>query len=308
MNGFVAGQFRISKPETGFKQKATSYREYDAEQFQKSTGLARKRTTGTVMPRENSIHQGLVVCTKEYGAFVQLGKGDKFKDGFLHIGCLPNPPGVERVEVVNSVVREGDKVWVKVRDVDEENGKYALDMRFVHQKDGRDLDPFNGRGRVPKDVGWEFPKQQLKHIQAANAVINAQKEGFGNELALQREQEEEEAMKRMQVESSDESDPEDKKAKKMKKKLEKQKQKLEKLKQGSGLGKLKDLKDSKDKKKEKEKDKEKEKPREKEKEEKTEKAKDKPREKEKAKEKPREKDSEDRRDKKSKKRRRDSSS
>eukprot|EP00435_Cladocopium_sp_Y103_P028113 s1612_g7.t1 len=99
MNGFVAGQFRISKPETGFKQKATSYREYDAEQFQKSTGLARKRTTGTVMPRENTIHQGLVVCTKEYGAFVQLGKGEKYKDGFLHIGCLPNPPGVERVEV-----------------------------------------------------------------------------------------------------------------------------------------------------------------------------------------------------------------
>ena len=53
--------------------QATSYREYDAEQFQKSTGLARKRTTGTVMPRENTIHQGLVVCTKEYGAFVQLG-------------------------------------------------------------------------------------------------------------------------------------------------------------------------------------------------------------------------------------------
>ena len=25
------------------------------------------------MPRENSIHQGLVVCTKEYGAFIQLG-------------------------------------------------------------------------------------------------------------------------------------------------------------------------------------------------------------------------------------------
>ena len=27
------------------------------------------------------------------------GKGEKYKDGFLHIGCLPNPPGVERVEV-----------------------------------------------------------------------------------------------------------------------------------------------------------------------------------------------------------------
>ena len=24
------------------------------------------------MPRENSIHKGLIVCTKEYGAFVQI--------------------------------------------------------------------------------------------------------------------------------------------------------------------------------------------------------------------------------------------
>jgi len=321
MNGFVAGQFRISKPETGFKEKAQSYREYgDGSQFQKTTGLARKRTTGTVMPRENSIHQGLVVCTKEYGAFVQLGKGEKYKDGFLHIGCLPNPPGVERVEVVNSVVREGDKVWVKVRDVDEENGKYALDMRFVHQKDGRDLDPFNGRGRVPKDVGWEFPKQQLKHIQAANAVISAQKEGFGNEFAWRKEQEEEEAMKRMQVESSDESDPEDKKAKKMKKKLEKQKQKLEKLKQQGSV--KKEVKGKKDKEKDdkekrpalkderpekSEKINEKERKSElKEKAKEKEKAKDKPREKEKAKDKPREETEKE--EKKSKKRRRSSSS
>ncbi|CAK9009467.1 Polyribonucleotide nucleotidyltransferase (Polynucleotide phosphorylase) (PNPase) [Durusdinium trenchii] len=300
MNGFVAGQFRISKPETGFQQKAGSYRDYgDGSQFQKTTGLARKRTTGTAMPRENSIHKGLVVCTKEYGAFVQLGKGEKFKDGFLHIGCLPNPPGVERVEVVNSVVREGDTVWVKVRDVDEENGKYALDMRFVHQKDGQDLDPFNGRGRVPKDVGWVFPKQQLKHIHAANAVISSQREGFElkSEIEKRKEEEEQEALRRMQVESSDESDPEDKKQKKMKKKLEKQKQKLEKLKQMSEA-KAKEN-DRQDRPKEKEKVKEKVS-------EKEEKRREKGKDKEKAKDKP--KEEKERKEKKAKKRQRDSSS
>eukprot|EP00439_Symbiodinium_sp_Y106_P039321 s2160_g4.t2 len=269
---------------------------------------------GTALPRENSIHRGIIVCTKEYGAFVQLGKGEKYKDGFLHIGCLPAPPGVERLEVVNSVVREGDKVWVKVRDVDEESGKYALDMRQqaagqavaeivaivlsrgdhlalakreAHEAlaepvqtveprigtdlnadtkllqlllarfqqddhgrarldgllkefcqagagDGRDLDPFNGRGRVPADVGWVFPKQQLKHIQAASAVISAQNTGFGSDFAWKdAEEEREEALKRMQVESSDESGSAEmtKKAKKVKKKLEKQKKKLEQLKQ-----------------------------------------------------------------------------
>ncbi|CAJ1380943.1 unnamed protein product, partial [Effrenium voratum] len=52
---------------------AGSYRDFGTvEQFQKTTGLARKRTTGTAMPRENSIHKGLIVCTKEYGAFVQI--------------------------------------------------------------------------------------------------------------------------------------------------------------------------------------------------------------------------------------------
>ena len=50
-----------------------------------------------------------------------------------------------------------------------------------------------------------FPKQQLKHLQAANAVIYAQREGFGDEKEKQKEAEEEAAMKRMQVESSDES-------------------------------------------------------------------------------------------------------
>ncbi|CAE7414898.1 pnp [Symbiodinium pilosum] len=181
---------------------------------------------------------------QEYGAFVQLGKGEKYKDGFLHIGCLPAPPGVERLEVVNSVVREGDKVWVKVRDVDEDSGKYALDMRFVHQEDGRDLDPFNGRGRVPADVGWVFPKQQLKHIQGAAAAITAASGGFGSDFQWRDEAEEkEEALKRMQVESSDESDSAQmtKKAKKVKKKLEKQKKKLEQLKQ------LSEQKDSKNK-------------------------------------------------------------
>ncbi|OLQ10843.1 hypothetical protein AK812_SmicGene5388 [Symbiodinium microadriaticum] len=140
----------------------------------------------------------------------------------------------------------------------EESGKYALDMRFVHQEDGRDLDPFNGRGRVPADVGWVFPKQQLKHIHAASAVISAQKTGFGDDFSWKdAEEEKEEALKRMQVESSDESGSAEmtKKAKKVKKKLEKQKKKLEQLKQLSeqkeSKGKEKKTKEKKDKKKKK---------------------------------------------------------
>jgi len=39
------------------------------------------------MPRENTIHQGLIVCTKEYGAFVQLGAWvKKLRDGRGNLG------------------------------------------------------------------------------------------------------------------------------------------------------------------------------------------------------------------------------
>ena len=31
---------------------------------------------------------------------------------------------------------------------------YTSEPQLPHLEDGRDLDPFNGRGRVPADVGW----------------------------------------------------------------------------------------------------------------------------------------------------------
>eukprot|EP00440_Ansanella_granifera_P033365 gb/GFBE01036202.1/.p1 GENE.gb/GFBE01036202.1/~~gb/GFBE01036202.1/.p1 ORF type:complete len:272 (+),score=79.81 gb/GFBE01036202.1/:1-816(+) len=263
MNGFVSGNFKISKPNSGNQQgnKFASPALFgDGSEFKKYSGSARSRTTGTAMPRENTVHQGTIVCVKEYGAFVKLGKGDKYKDGFLHIGNLPNPPGVERVEVVETVIREGDKVWVKARDIDDENGKYALDMRYVRQTDGKDLDPFHGRGRLP-DTGWTFPKTQLKHIQGQPAPTAA---GFGKEFAWRNDGEApaggdgESAAKKPRLasdSSSDEAVDDSKEGQKLKKKLEKQKKKLEKMRKKAEKAKQKSEK-KKDKKSKKEKKKE----------------------------------------------------
>mmetsp|Transcript_22262 Transcript_22262/g.40108 ORF Transcript_22262/g.40108 Transcript_22262/m.40108 type:complete len:269 (+) Transcript_22262:17-823(+) len=255
MNGFVSGNFKISKADNGRTQQGNKFASPalfgDGSDFARRSSVARARTSGTKMPRENTVHQGTIVCVKEYGAFVQIGKGEKFKDGFLHIGNLPNPPGVERVEVVETVIREGDKVWVKARDLDEENGKYALDMRYVRQTDGKDLDPFHGRGRLP-DTGWVFPKHQLKHIgQPSAAQVN-----FGSAFSWGDREDKaaadgEPPFKKRREDGSSESESsggagETEEGKKMKKKLEKQRKKMEKLKQklaGKAKEKKKDKKE-----------------------------------------------------------------
>ena len=71
-----------------------------------------------------AIFEGTVVRVAQFGAFVTLTPN---KDGMIHISKLRD----ERVEKVEDVVKVGDKVKVKVIDIDPQ-GKVALTMR---QKD-----------------------------------------------------------------------------------------------------------------------------------------------------------------------------
>ena len=71
-----------------------------------------------------AIFEGTVVRVAQFGAFVTLTPN---KDGMIHISKLRD----ERVEKVEDVVKVGDKVKVKVIDIDAQ-GKVALTMR---QKD-----------------------------------------------------------------------------------------------------------------------------------------------------------------------------
>ncbi|ETS07573.1 polyribonucleotide nucleotidyltransferase [Bartonella henselae] len=82
-------------------------------------------------PEVGVIYQGTVVKTAEFGAFVNFFGS---RDGLVHISQLTT----ERVTKTTDVVKEGDKVWVKLMGFDE-RGKVRLSMKIVDQKTGKEI-------------------------------------------------------------------------------------------------------------------------------------------------------------------------
>jgi len=72
-------------------------------------------------PEVGKIYDGTVVKIMEFGAFVNIMPG---KDGLVHISQLAD----ERVEKVEDVVKEGDKVQVKLMEIDSQ-GRLNLSMK-----------------------------------------------------------------------------------------------------------------------------------------------------------------------------------
>jgi len=82
-------------------------------------------------PEVGVIYDGKVVKVVEFGAFVNfIGT----RDGLVHISEL----AAQRVKAVADVVKEGDRVKVKVLGVDD-RGKVKLSMRVVDQATGEDI-------------------------------------------------------------------------------------------------------------------------------------------------------------------------
>ena len=82
-------------------------------------------------PEVGTIYQGTVVKTVDFGAFVNFFGA---KDGLVHISQL----GSGRVAKTTDVVKEGDKVWVKLLGFDE-RGKVRLSMKVVDQTTGEEI-------------------------------------------------------------------------------------------------------------------------------------------------------------------------
>ncbi|RUT30237.1 polyribonucleotide nucleotidyltransferase [Arsenicitalea aurantiaca] len=82
-------------------------------------------------PEVNAIYQGTVVKTADFGAFVNFFGA---KDGLVHISQLAE----QRVAKTTDVVKEGDKVWVKLLGFDE-RGKVRLSMKVVDQATGQEI-------------------------------------------------------------------------------------------------------------------------------------------------------------------------
>ena len=83
-------------------------------------------------PEVGQIYDGTVVKTMEFGAFVNFFGS---KDGLVHISQLAKT----RVNKTTDVVKEGDKVKVKLMGFDD-RGKTKLSMRVVDQETGADLE------------------------------------------------------------------------------------------------------------------------------------------------------------------------
>ena len=78
-----------------------------------------------------AIYQGTVVKTADFGAFVNFFGP---RDGLVHISQLAG----DRVAKTTDVVKEGDKVFVKLMGFDG-RGKVRLSMKVVDQTTGKEL-------------------------------------------------------------------------------------------------------------------------------------------------------------------------
>jgi polyribonucleotide nucleotidyltransferase len=83
-------------------------------------------------PEVGHIYEGTVVKVMDFGAFVNFFGA---KDGLVHISQL----APRRVQKVTDVVKEGEKVKVKLLGFDE-RGKVRLSMKVVDQATGEDLE------------------------------------------------------------------------------------------------------------------------------------------------------------------------
>ena len=93
-------------------------------------------------PEVGQIYDGTIVKVMDFGAFVNFFGS---KDGLVHISQLAQG----RVQKTSDVVKEGDKVKVKLLGFDD-RGKTRLSMKVVDQETGEDLEAKQKAEREPE--------------------------------------------------------------------------------------------------------------------------------------------------------------
>jgi polyribonucleotide nucleotidyltransferase len=96
-------------------------------------------------PEVGAIYEGTVVKVVDFGAFVNFFGP---RDGLVHISQM----APTRVETVADVVKEGDKVKVKLLGFDE-RGKVRLSMKHVNQETGEEIHYENEPEHAPRERG-----------------------------------------------------------------------------------------------------------------------------------------------------------
>lgn len=93
-----------------------------------SINLAMARIRSIVAkPEEGEIYEGTVKSIMPFGAFVEIMPG---KDGLLHVSEID----YKRIERVEDVLKEGDKIRVKLLEVDPKTGKLRLSHKALLPK------------------------------------------------------------------------------------------------------------------------------------------------------------------------------
>lgn len=87
--------------------------------------IAMSRIKGIVArPEEGEIYEGVVKSLMPFGAFVEILPG---KDGLLHVSEIDH----KRIEKVEDVLKEGDKIQVKLLEIDKKTGKLRLSRKAL---------------------------------------------------------------------------------------------------------------------------------------------------------------------------------
>lgn len=80
------------------------------------------------IPEVGEVYDGTIRSVMPYGCFVEIMPG---KDGLLHISEID----WKRLETVEEAgLKEGDKITVKLMDIDQKTGKYKLSHRVLIPK------------------------------------------------------------------------------------------------------------------------------------------------------------------------------
>ena len=113
-------------------------------------------------PEVGHIYEGTVVKVMDFGAFVNFFGA---KDGLVHISQLAS----RRVQKITDVVKEGDKVKVKLLGFDE-RGKVRLSMKVVDQQTGEDLE---AKQKAEGDSSARGGRRRISRRRFASAVTRS---------------------------------------------------------------------------------------------------------------------------------------
>ena len=106
------------------------------------------------VPEIGEVYEGTVRSIMPYGCFVEIMPG---KDGLLHISEID----WKRLETVEEAgIKEGDKLQVKLLDIDPKTGKYKLSHRCLLEKPEGYVEP---QRRPRADRGERRPRRDDNH-------------------------------------------------------------------------------------------------------------------------------------------------